>query len=89
MSLIVAPVLEEDLKEIHNNLGLSSFLNFSDVSLKLGKYERRNLIAAPSTIKVSYRPKQYLGPWLPFYREFVIKILVKLFRKLKHPSSPG
>ena len=85
VSLIVAPVLEEDLKEIHNNLGLSSFLNFSDVSLKLGKYERRNLIAAPSTIKVSSRPKQFLGPWLAFYREFLIKFLViKLFRKLKH-----
>eukprot|EP00116_Pleurobrachia_bachei_P001624 sb/3461886/ len=51
VSLIVAPMLEEDLKELHNTLGLSSFLNFSDVSLKLGKYERRNLIAAPSTIK--------------------------------------
>ena len=46
-------MLEEDLKELHNTLGLSSFLNFSDVSLKLGKYERRNLIAAPSTIKVN------------------------------------
>ena len=53
VSLIVAPVLEDDLKDIHTRLGLRSYLNFSDVTFVLKKYHTSNVIAATSTIRDS------------------------------------
>ena len=51
VSLIVAPVLEDDLKDIHTRLGMRSYLNFSDVTFVLNKYHTSNVIAATSTIR--------------------------------------
>ena len=53
VSLIVAPVLEDDLKDIHTRLGLRSYLNFSDVTFVLKKYHTSNVIATTSTISDS------------------------------------